>query len=89
MNNQMGLLRERWRCPTLGGKCGSEHCFVQPDSADHFILGFRELESWAAAIVSTFLLTFVSLLCNFALTAQRSSVCNNRHTPEQQSIQCT
>ncbi|KAF8221371.1 hypothetical protein L208DRAFT_1127664, partial [Tricholoma matsutake] len=51
MNNQIGLLRARWRCPTDGGKCGSEHCFIQADSTDHFLLGFRELESWAAAIL--------------------------------------
>ena len=52
MNDQIGLLRERWGCPTPGGKCGSEHCFVQANTNDHFPLGFRELESWAAAIVS-------------------------------------
>ncbi|KAF8234112.1 hypothetical protein L208DRAFT_1263522, partial [Tricholoma matsutake] len=52
MNDQIGLLRERWRCPSPGGKCSSEYCFIQPDSADHFVLGFCELESWVAAIVS-------------------------------------
>ncbi|KAF8224090.1 hypothetical protein L208DRAFT_1313391, partial [Tricholoma matsutake] len=51
MNDQIGLLRERWRCPSPGGKCSSKYCFVQPDSADHFVLGFRELESWAVAIL--------------------------------------
>ena len=54
MNDQIGLLRERWRCPTPGGKCGTEHCFVQANANDHFPLGFRELESWAAAIVSLY-----------------------------------
>ncbi|KAF8238637.1 hypothetical protein L208DRAFT_1241522, partial [Tricholoma matsutake] len=51
MNDQIGLLRERWRCLSPGGKCGSKYCFVQPDSANHFVLGFCELESWVAAIL--------------------------------------
>lgn len=50
MNDQIGLWREWWRCPTPGGKCGSEHCFVQVNTDDHFLLGFCELESWAAEI---------------------------------------
>ncbi|KAF8237292.1 hypothetical protein L208DRAFT_1248352, partial [Tricholoma matsutake] len=51
MNDQMGMLRVRWTCPTPGGKCGSEHCFVQANHDDHFLLGFCELESWVAAIL--------------------------------------
>ncbi|KAF8223476.1 hypothetical protein L208DRAFT_1128111, partial [Tricholoma matsutake] len=51
INDQMGLLRVRWTCPTPGGKCGSEHCFVQANHDDHFLLRFHELESWAAAIL--------------------------------------
>ncbi|KAF8229951.1 hypothetical protein L208DRAFT_1284141 [Tricholoma matsutake] len=54
MNDQIGFLRERWRCPTPSGKCGSEHCFVQLGNVDHFVLSFHELESWAAAIVHLF-----------------------------------
>ncbi|KAF8240972.1 hypothetical protein L208DRAFT_1230276 [Tricholoma matsutake] len=54
MNDQIGLLRERWRCPTPSRKCGSEHCFIQLDNVDHLVLGFHELESWVAAIMHLF-----------------------------------
>ncbi|KAF8229010.1 hypothetical protein L208DRAFT_1288457, partial [Tricholoma matsutake] len=47
MNNQMGLLWAWWACPTPGGRCGSEHCFIQANDDGHFLLGFHELESWA------------------------------------------
>ena len=71
MNDQMGLLRVRWTCPTLGGKCGSKHCFVQVNHDNHFLLEFHELESWAAAIVHDYLLLLILFL-----TFQSSKVLN-------------
>ncbi|KAJ7732491.1 hypothetical protein B0H14DRAFT_3517623 [Mycena olivaceomarginata] len=51
LNAKIGALRERWMCPTPNGQCGSEHCFVHPDEADHFALSHAHMESWAAAIL--------------------------------------
>ncbi|KAJ7861118.1 hypothetical protein B0H14DRAFT_2576260 [Mycena olivaceomarginata] len=48
---KIGALCERWMCPTPNGQCGSEHCFVHPDEADHFALSHAHMESWAAAIL--------------------------------------
>ncbi|KAJ7794197.1 hypothetical protein B0H14DRAFT_3557770 [Mycena olivaceomarginata] len=49
LNAKIGALRERWMCPTPNGQCGSEHCFVHPDEADHFALSHAHTESRAAA----------------------------------------
>ncbi|KAJ7895257.1 hypothetical protein B0H14DRAFT_2558834 [Mycena olivaceomarginata] len=51
LNAKIGTLRERWMCPTPNGQCGSKHCFVHPDEADHFALSHAHMESWAAAIL--------------------------------------
>ncbi|KAJ7757890.1 hypothetical protein B0H16DRAFT_1885383 [Mycena metata] len=49
LNEKIGLLRDKWRCPTPGGPCGSEHCFVHPTDPEHFPLAHAHMESWAAA----------------------------------------
>ncbi|KAJ7748903.1 hypothetical protein B0H16DRAFT_1552169 [Mycena metata] len=49
LNEKIGLLRDKWRCPTPGGPCGSEHCFVHPTDPEHFPLAHVHMESWAAA----------------------------------------
>ncbi|KAJ7112258.1 hypothetical protein C8R44DRAFT_741948 [Mycena epipterygia] len=51
LNEKMGLIRarSRWLCPTPGGPCGSEHCYVQPDAVEHFPLSHAHVVCWAAA----------------------------------------
>ena len=71
MNDQMGLLWEWWACPTLGGKCGSEHCFVQLNYNNHFLLWFHKLESWAVAIVCG----YSSVTCVDSLQVPDISLC--------------
>ena len=80
MNDQMGLLREQWRCSTPGGNCGSKHCFVQANTNNHFLLEFRELESWAAMIMSFLCLPQSSFWYHTTFRAQRSPICYNWHT---------
>ncbi|KAJ7922062.1 hypothetical protein B0H13DRAFT_2317823 [Mycena leptocephala] len=48
LNAKIEALRDR--CPTPGGRCGSEHCFVHPDEQDHFPLSHTHFESWGAAM---------------------------------------
>ncbi|KAJ7758408.1 hypothetical protein B0H16DRAFT_1721009 [Mycena metata] len=49
LNEKIGLLRDKWRCPTPGAPCGSEHCFVHPTDPEHFPLSHAHMESWGAA----------------------------------------
>ncbi|KAJ7708061.1 hypothetical protein B0H17DRAFT_1124845 [Mycena rosella] len=51
LNEKIGILRARWQCPTPGGPCGSEHCFVQADVPEHFPLGNAQFESWGSAML--------------------------------------
>ncbi|KAJ7745547.1 hypothetical protein DFH07DRAFT_776658 [Mycena maculata] len=51
LNEKIGILRARWQCPTPGGPCGSEHCFVQPDMSEHFPLSNAHFESWGSAML--------------------------------------
>ncbi|KAJ6505674.1 hypothetical protein C8R47DRAFT_1102179 [Mycena vitilis] len=51
LNEKIGQLRARWVCPTPGGPCGSEHCFVNPTDPEHFPLGHTHMESWGAAML--------------------------------------
>ncbi|KAJ7617580.1 hypothetical protein B0H17DRAFT_1152431 [Mycena rosella] len=51
LNEEIGILRARWQCPTPGGPCGSEHCFVQPDMPEHFPLSNTHFESWGSAML--------------------------------------
>ncbi|KAJ7038457.1 hypothetical protein C8F04DRAFT_1179758 [Mycena alexandri] len=50
LNEKIGLLRDKWRCPAPGGPCGSEHCFVHPTDPEHFPLAHAHMESWGAAV---------------------------------------
>ncbi|KAJ7598091.1 hypothetical protein C8J56DRAFT_848120 [Mycena floridula] len=52
LNETIGTLRERWKCPSEGrGPCGSEFCFISPDGNDHFPLTHARSENWGAAII--------------------------------------
>ncbi|KAJ7144346.1 hypothetical protein C8R44DRAFT_601387 [Mycena epipterygia] len=51
LNDKIAAIREKWKCPTQGGRCGSEHCFVHPDEPDHFPLSQAHCESWGAAML--------------------------------------
>ncbi|KAJ6454595.1 hypothetical protein C8R45DRAFT_1111843 [Mycena sanguinolenta] len=49
LNEKIGELRERWKCSTPGGPCGSEHCFFSATEPEHFPLSHAHMENWAAA----------------------------------------
>ncbi|KAJ7165780.1 hypothetical protein C8R46DRAFT_900364, partial [Mycena filopes] len=49
LNEKIGILRARWACPTPGGPCGSDFCFVKPNGEGHFPLSHEHVNVWAAA----------------------------------------
>ncbi|KAJ7878928.1 hypothetical protein B0H13DRAFT_1892379 [Mycena leptocephala] len=51
LNDKIAAFRERWKCPTQGRQCGSEHCFVRPDEPEHYPLSHAQGESWGAAML--------------------------------------
>ncbi|KAJ7600244.1 hypothetical protein C8J56DRAFT_879968 [Mycena floridula] len=52
LNDTIGTLRERWKCPKEGkGRCQSEFCFVPAEGNDHFPLNLARQENWSAAIL--------------------------------------
>ncbi|KAJ7106299.1 hypothetical protein C8R44DRAFT_858346 [Mycena epipterygia] len=51
LNSKIGALRAKWMCPTPGGPCGSEYCFVSPTDPEHFPLSHAHMESWGSAML--------------------------------------
>ncbi|KAJ7605200.1 hypothetical protein FB45DRAFT_1042644 [Roridomyces roridus] len=64
LNAKMGELRERWKCPTPGGACGSENCFYTATEPEHFPLSHTHIRSWGEAMVSR-QYTYLCALINF------------------------
>ncbi|KAF8179367.1 hypothetical protein K438DRAFT_2021682 [Mycena galopus ATCC 62051] len=51
LDEKIGALREKWKCPTPGAPCGSEHCFVNATDPEHFPLSHAHMQSWGAAML--------------------------------------
>ncbi|KAJ7586442.1 hypothetical protein C8J56DRAFT_787343, partial [Mycena floridula] len=52
MNEQIGIIRERWKCPSEGrGPCGSTVCFIRPNTGAHYPLNHAHNDAWSSAIL--------------------------------------
>lgn len=49
IEEKIKLLRNRWECSKAACTSGAAHCFVHPESPEHFPLSHNHLAIWAAA----------------------------------------
>ncbi|KAG2034351.1 hypothetical protein BDR03DRAFT_984454 [Suillus americanus] len=46
------ILRAHWKCKRTDSACPSDHCYVNPETEEHLLLGHKQFDCWASVMAS-------------------------------------
>ena len=84
IDKKIKLLRNWWECSKSGCSSSVDHCFIHPESCEHFLLSHNHFSVWATAQV-TYILSIMSVY-SWVLTEVSRNVAHNMLTQRNHQI---